>query len=326
MKEATKYAVVTGANKGIGFEVVRQLASNGSSTIKVVLTARDEKRGIEAVDKLIKEFGLSAGNVFFHQLDLTDPASASTLADFVKTQFGKLDILVNNAGISGVIFDPTVPFDIDLSAEGVSFPIKLHSHKILSSGKLIVLLMQGTTVRNMKEIATHTYDLAQDCLNTNYYGTKTVTEALLPLLKLSDSPKIVNVSSIAGLLKSIPNEEIRAVFNNIESLTEKKIHLLLSDFLKDFKEGSLETKGWPTYLSAYQMSKAAINAYTRLLAKNYPEICINCICPGIVKTDMNRGSGILTREEGGAGPVKLAQLPNGSPSGLFFVNGKVSSF
>ncbi|XP_038684823.1 (+)-neomenthol dehydrogenase-like isoform X2 [Tripterygium wilfordii] len=302
MKEATKYAVVTGANKGIGFEVVRQLASNGSSTIKVVLTARDEKRGIEAVDKLIKEFGLSAGNVFFHQLDLTDPASASTLADFVKTQFGKLDILVNNAGISGVIFDPTVPFDIDLSAEG------------------------GTTVRNMKEIATHTYDLAQDCLNTNYYGTKTVTEALLPLLKLSDSPKIVNVSSIAGLLKSIPNEEIRAVFNNIESLTEKKIHLLLSDFLKDFKEGSLETKGWPTYLSAYQMSKAAINAYTRLLAKNYPEICINCICPGIVKTDMNRGSGILTREEGGAGPVKLAQLPNGSPSGLFFVNGKVSSF
>ncbi|XP_038684824.1 (+)-neomenthol dehydrogenase-like [Tripterygium wilfordii] len=303
MAEATKYAVVTGANKGIGFEVVRQLASNGSSsTIKVVLTARDEKRGIEAVDKLIKEFGLSAGNVFFHQLDLTDPASASTLADFVKTQFGKLDILVNNAGINGVIFDPTVPFDIHLSAEG------------------------GTTVRNMKEIATHTYDLAQDCLNTNYYGTKRVTEALIPLLKLSDSPKIINVSSIAGLLKSIPNEEIRAVFNNIESLTEKKIHLLLSDFLKDFKEGSSETKGWPTVLPAYQMSKAALNAHTRLLAKNYPDICINCICPGIVKTDMNRGSGILTREEGAAGPVKLALLPNGSPSGLFFADGKVSSF
>ncbi|XP_038684826.1 (+)-neomenthol dehydrogenase-like [Tripterygium wilfordii] len=302
MAQATKCAVVTGANRGIGFEVVRQLASNDSSSIKVVLTARDEKRGLEAVDKLIKEFGLSAGNVFFHQLDLTDPASVSAMADFVKTQFGKLDILVNNAAIDGAIYDPIISFDMDFLAEG------------------------GPTVTNLKEIATHTYDLTQDCLNTNYYGTKRVTEALFPLLKLSDSPNIVNVSSLAGLLKSIPNEEIRAVFNNIESLTEKKIHLLLSAFLKDFKEGSLETKGWPTVLPAYQMSKVALNAYTRLLAKNYPEICVNCICPGYVKTDMSRGIGILTVEEGGAGPVKLALLPNGSPSGLFFVNGKVSSF
>ena len=59
-----RYAVVTGANKGIGLETVKQLASNG---ISVVLTARDEKRGHEAVEKL-KEFGLS-GQVVFHQYD-----------------------------------------------------------------------------------------------------------------------------------------------------------------------------------------------------------------------------------------------------------------
>jgi (+)-neomenthol dehydrogenase len=57
-----------------------------------VLTARDEKRGHEAVEKL-KECDLS-DLVVFHQLDVTNPASIASLADFVKTQFGKLDILV----------------------------------------------------------------------------------------------------------------------------------------------------------------------------------------------------------------------------------------
>jgi (+)-neomenthol dehydrogenase len=80
---------VTGSNKGIGFEIVRQLASAG---IKVVLTARDEKRGLQALETL-KSFGLS-DFVVFHQLDVADAASVASLADFVKSQFGKLDILV----------------------------------------------------------------------------------------------------------------------------------------------------------------------------------------------------------------------------------------
>lgn len=68
---------------------MKQLASNG---INVVLTARDEKRGLEAFEKL-KELGLS-GQVVFHQLDVSDSASVASLADYIKTQFGKLDILV----------------------------------------------------------------------------------------------------------------------------------------------------------------------------------------------------------------------------------------
>ncbi|CAL9018132.1 unnamed protein product [Prunus brigantina] len=85
------YAVVTGSNQGIGFGTVRKLASNG---IMVVLTALDDKMGLEAIEKL-KECGLS-NLVVFHQLDVTNTASIASLADFVKTQFGKLDILVNN--------------------------------------------------------------------------------------------------------------------------------------------------------------------------------------------------------------------------------------
>jgi len=81
--------VVTGANKGIGFEIVKQLASAG---IKVVLTARDEKRGLHALETL-KASGLS-DLVVFYQVDVANVASVASLADFVKSQFGKLDILV----------------------------------------------------------------------------------------------------------------------------------------------------------------------------------------------------------------------------------------
>ncbi|XP_052171667.1 (+)-neomenthol dehydrogenase-like [Diospyros lotus] len=84
-----RYAVVTGSNKGIGFEICRQLACNG---VLVVLTARDEKKGLEAVEKL-KGCGLS-DLVFFHQLDVVDPSSVASLVDFIKTKFGRLDILV----------------------------------------------------------------------------------------------------------------------------------------------------------------------------------------------------------------------------------------
>jgi len=80
--------VVTGGNRGIGLEICKQLASNG---ITVVLTARDEKRGAEAVTTL-GTFGLS--NIVFHQLEVSDPSSAVRLADFIKEKFGKLDILV----------------------------------------------------------------------------------------------------------------------------------------------------------------------------------------------------------------------------------------
>ena len=86
---SVRYAVVTGGNKGIGLETARQLASSG---IKVVLTARDEKRGLEALGRL-KSSGLSELLVF-HQLDVADSASVASLAQFIKSQFGKLDILV----------------------------------------------------------------------------------------------------------------------------------------------------------------------------------------------------------------------------------------
>lgn len=280
-----RYAVVTGSNKGIGFESVKMLASNG---VKVMLTARDEKKGNEAIQKF-KQFGLS-DQVMFHQLDVTDPATVTSLVEFVKTQFGRLDILVNNAGVSGVNPYETVGSTVDW------------------------------------EKLTQTSDMAENCLRTNYYGVKETTEAFLPLLKLSNSPKIVNVSSQAALLQNIPNEWAKRVFDDIENLTEERIDKVVKEFIKDFKEGSLENKGWPIIMSAYIVSKAAMNSYTRILAKKYPNICINCVCPGFVKTDINKNTGMLPVDQGAASVVRLALLPHGSPSGLFFIREEISNF
>ncbi|CAL0315102.1 unnamed protein product [Lupinus luteus] len=275
MAETTKrYAVVSGANKGIGLEIVKQLASAG---IKVVLTSRDEKRGLEALAKL-KALGLS-DFVLFHQLDVADAESVLILADFIKSNFGKLDILVNNAGVGGIVAKDN---DLLISA--------INNGGVLSED-------------DARKAMTQTYELAEECLEINYYGAKITNESLLPLLQLSDSPRIVNVSSSLGMLQYVSNEWSRGVLSDADNLTEERVDEVLKGFLKDFKEGLLEIKGWPKTLSAYIVSKAAMNAYTRILAKKYPNICTNAVCPGYVKTDITCNTGLSTVEEGAAYPV-----------------------
>jgi NAD(P)-dependent dehydrogenase (short-subunit alcohol dehydrogenase family) len=88
-----KIALVTGANRGIGFETARQLGQKG---IKVLLGARTEKLGKEAADKL-KEEGL---DVEFLLLDVSNEITHIGAAKYIEEQFGRLDILINNAGVN----------------------------------------------------------------------------------------------------------------------------------------------------------------------------------------------------------------------------------
>lgn len=198
--------------------------------------------------------------------------------------------------------------------------------------------------------------MAKQCLDVNYYGAKRMVESFLPLLGLSDSPRIVNVSSVIAKLSVRPlgsqnTREIKdpsfrqtifhflifmqslgqiwakEVLTNAETLTEEKVDEVVEEFLKDFKEGLLEAKGWPIGLSAYHVSKVTLNAYTRVLSSRLPaEFCVNCVCPGFVKTDLNCHTGFLNPEEGAESPVILAMLPKGGPSGQFFVMSKEESF
>ena len=87
-----KIAVVTGANRGIGFEICRQLAQKG---IMVVLTSRDDQKGKQACQVLQKE----ELGVRYHSLDVIHAASVEGLRVFIEKEFKRCDILINNAGI-----------------------------------------------------------------------------------------------------------------------------------------------------------------------------------------------------------------------------------
>ncbi|XP_013789139.1 carbonyl reductase [NADPH] 1-like [Limulus polyphemus] len=91
---ARKVAVVTGGNKGIGYAVVKELCQKFNGD--VILAARDEARGKDAVEQL-KALNL---NPVYHQLDIDDTSSISQLKDFLHKEYGGLDILVNNAAIA----------------------------------------------------------------------------------------------------------------------------------------------------------------------------------------------------------------------------------
>ncbi|PUZ48173.1 hypothetical protein GQ55_7G224500 [Panicum hallii var. hallii] len=299
-----RVAVVTGGNKGIGLEVCRQLAGAG---VTVVLTARDEARGAAAAERL-RALGLP--DVLFRQLDITDAPSIARLADFLKTRFGKLDILVNNAALGAVEYVHDTDYGSVTSKE----------KEKLSGMDMDQRL--GWLWENSRE----TYDTAKKGLQTNYYGTKQVIEACLPLLKASSDGRIVNVSSHFGQLRLFRNEELKRELNDIDDLTQERLDELLDTFLEDFEADAVDSRGWPKYFSAYKVAKAAMNAYSRILAREHPELRVNCVHPGYVRTDMTIHSGLLTPQEGGSRVATAALLPEGGVTGAFFEDFKESSF
>jgi NAD(P)-dependent dehydrogenase (short-subunit alcohol dehydrogenase family) len=128
----------------------------------------------------------------------------------------------------------------------------------------------------------------QAALDTNFFGAYRLTVALLPLLRASEHPRVVNVSSGMG--------------------------------------GIAEMGGWSP---GYRVSKAALNAVTRILSTELAEagVLVNSACPGFVATDMGGQFGATKPvEEGAAGIVWLATLPDDGPSGGFFRDGKPIAF
>ena len=124
----------------------------------------------------------------------------------------------------------------------------------------------------------------------------------------------------------VSNERVRKELNDVDELSVERLDDIVNEYLKDVKEEKLHDKGWPTQTCAYTISKAAMNAYTRIMAKSYPSLLINCVCPGFIRTDMTSDAGFFTVDFGARGPVMLGLLPEGGPSGLFFQEMKASTF
>ncbi len=245
-----KLAVVTGANRGIGYEIARQLAAEA---VEVVATSRNRDEGEAAARKL---------GVRHFPLDVTRPESIESLAEHVRDG---VDILVNNAGISMKGFDAHV---------------------------------------------------ARATLATNFWGAKNVTDRLLPLIRKGG--RIVMVSSGMGELSSL-SPALRGRFLD-PLLTEGGLAELVESFVRDVESGTHGEKGWPS--SAYRVSKVALNALARILARRLASdprgILVNAVCPGWVRTNMGGPGASRSPEEGARTPVWLALLPSDGPTGGFF--------
>ncbi|GLU20825.1 hypothetical protein SLE2022_370060 [Rubroshorea leprosula] len=275
-------AVVTGANRGIGFEIARQLAGHG---LTVILTSRDTSIGIEA-SKVLQEGGF---NVDVHQLDILDSESISRFAEWVQEKYGNIDILVNNAGVN-----------YNLGAD-------------------------------------NSVEFAKQTIDTNYYGTKNMIKAMIPLMRSSATgARIVNVSSRLGKLSGrrnrIEDKELREQLSNLDTLSEELIDQTVSTFLQQVESGTWESGGWPKTFTDYSVSKLAVNTYTRLMAKELSErpegekIYVNCYCPGWVKTAMTGWAGNISAEDAADTGVWLSLLSDQAIAGKFFAERREINF
>ncbi|KAK4145924.1 uncharacterized protein C8A04DRAFT_26412 [Dichotomopilus funicola] len=159
-----------------------------------------------------------------------------------------------------------------------------------------------------------------ETLETNYRGTLRLCQAFLPLLARSQSGgRIVNLSSQAGRLRWFA-PQLRPRFLAPDLAWEQLDALVREyDSAANARGDEVQT-GWPPM--AYAVSKAALNAGTRILARENPGLLINSCCPGWVATDLGGQAGPppKTPEEGARIPLHLAFGDIGKTSGRYWAN------
>lgn len=159
-------------------------------------------------------------------------------------------------------------------------------------------------------------EVVRGTLGVNFFGALRVTLALAPLVV--DGGNVVMVSSGMGELNAY-SPELKARFLD-ETLSVEGLVALVGEFEAAVVAGRHEREGWPS--SAYRVSKAALNALTRILARQSARVHVNAICPGWVKTDMGGAGASRTVEQGARGIVWAATLDAGGPHGGFFRDSK----
>ena len=231
--------LITGANKGIGFETAKQLAEMGYF---VFIGSRNKQNSFDALHKL-KSLGLT--NVDSVKIDVADIDSIKSAKEKLASKIPHLDILINNAGIAG--------------EQPQSF--------------------STTDLKNLREV-----------FYCNFFGAVQTTQIFLDLLKKSDAPVVLNVSSEVGSL-------------TLHTAADKN-------------------SNWDNY-AVYGASKTALNAFTIMLANEFKDtdFRINSVSPGYTATDLNNHKGTKTVAEGAKSIVMAATLSDKS-TGKFFKDGE----
>ena len=206
---SSRVAVVTGANKGIGYFIALQLGLSGMFT-DVILGCRDLNRGRVASEELQQRIAAAAaaaaGNtgsatstIHSFPLEIGNTQSQTEFCARLEHEFGPsaTSVLINNAGFAYKSSDPT-PFE-------------------------------GQTRKT---------------LGINYFGLVEFTEQLLPLLRQGTDPRIVNVASMAGRIGQLShNPTLQSKFTDA-ALTMDELNTLMDSFERDVQSGVHRRKGW----------------------------------------------------------------------------------
>jgi len=161
-------------------------------------------------------------------------------------------------------------------------------------------------------------EVAARTIDNNYRGAVRVTDALFS--RLSPSANLVMVSSGMGELSHLSPALAERLL--APTLTRAQIERVAAEFVETVASGRHEAAGFPS--NAYSVSKALMNAFTRVLARELQgtERRVNAVCPGWVKTRMGGSSAPRSLEQGTSGIVWAATLGSGGPSGGFFRDSK----
>jgi NAD(P)-dependent dehydrogenase (short-subunit alcohol dehydrogenase family) len=180
MKERQKIALVTGANKGIGFEISQQLANR---KIKVLIGARDEEKGMDARNRLRRD-GCDAHYI---NIDVKNPSSIKSSIEHIDTKFKRLDILVNNAGI---LIDPQLNYlELDLDTLNQTLVTNALGQMLLSQASVPLMkrnnfgriVNMSSTLGSLTDMANPDSDYA-GILAPAYRLSKTLLNGLTILL------------------------------------------------------------------------------------------------------------------------------------------------
>ena len=174
----------------------------------------------------------------------------------------------------------------------------------------IDVLVNNAGIR-FKSSSTEPYEIqAHQSVQTNYFGVKNTCLELFPLL--ASGARVVNVSSGAGFLSNIPGENLKARFQS-PTLTLEQLDELMNEYVQAANAGDHAQHGWPDAKGPYIVSKVGLSALTRIQQRlnSTPDVAINHVHPGYVKTDMNP-KGTVTTDEGAKSALMAALLPPGT--------------
>ncbi|CAG8557786.1 porcine testicular carbonyl reductase 20beta-Hydroxysteroid dehydrogenase [Rhizophagus irregularis] len=285
----TKIALVTGANKGIGYAIVRNLAlryaqrSSDNPPLTIFLTARDPNRGQESLRKIKQELKSKQilkdenGNVDikFLRMDLIDEQSIKDVKQILANENG-LDILINNAAIASGIGE----FDINV---------------------------------------------VRSTLATNFYGTLNLCNQLYPLIR--PNGRLINISSSVGMLKTLSSPELQKEFSR-EDLDIDELIGLMKKFENDVENNQWIKEGWPSkaYSVSKVGLNAMTKIFARRADSEGKNILVHACCPGWVATDMGGPNAPRNIDQGAETPIYLALDENVVPetkNGEFWRNKQV---